>query len=256
MLPAFFIAHGSPSIVMEDSDYTRFLKKLGKEIGRPKAIVVFSAHYESEVQKIGGVENYDMIYDFYGFPKELYKMEYPVKGNPKLAEEIYYLFKVNGIKSEIDRSRGIDHGAWTILKLMYPAADIPVITLSVNPCLSPKEQFKIGESVSMLREKDILIIGSGGIVHNLSALKWDMEDVEPWAFEFDYFIQKNIERWDLNTLFDFESKAPYAKQAVPTKEHFVPLLMAMGASGKTGRGTLLKSNFQYGNLGLSCWDFR
>lgn len=256
MLPAFFIAHGSPSIVVEDSEYTKFLVKLGKEIGRPKAIVIFSAHYESKVQMISGVESYNMIYDFYGFTKELYNMEYPVKGNPKLAEEVQLLLKVNGIKSEIDRKRGIDHGAWTILKLMYPQADIPVIILSVNPFLSPKEQFEIGKSISMLREKDVLIIGSGGIVHNLSALKWDMKDVEPWAFEFNYWAQKNIERWDLNALFDFEIKAPYVEMAVPTKEHFVPLFIAMGASGETGRGTLLKSDFQYGNLGLSCWDFR
>jgi 4,5-DOPA dioxygenase extradiol len=256
MIPAYFIAHGSPSIVIEDNEYTRFLVKLGKKISRPKAIVIFSAHFESEVQKISAVESYTMIYDFYGFPKEMYNIEYPVKGNPKLAEEIHNLFEVSGIKSEIDRSRGIDHGAWTILKLMYPNADIPVITLSVNPHLSPDMQFKIGEAISTLREKDILILGSGGIVHNLAALKWDMEGVEPWANEFDNWVNKNIENWDLNTLFDFANKGPYAKRAVPTNEHFVPLFIAMGASGQAGRGILLQSNFQYGNLGLSCFEFK
>ena len=193
MMQSYFIAHGSPSIVLEDSEYTRFLIKLSKEMPKPKAIIIFSAHFESAVQIISGAERYKLIYDFSGFPKEMYNIQYPVKGNPELAEEIYNLFKIKGIKSEIDRCRGIDHGAWSILKLMFPKFDIPVINLSVNPSLSPKQQFKIGESISTFREKDILIIGSGGIVHNLSALKWNRKDVEPWAFEFNYWVQKNIE---------------------------------------------------------------
>lgn len=256
MIPSLFIAHGAPSIVIEDNEFTDFLKKLGSEIPKPKAIVVFSAHYEGQKQKIGAVSGqYEMIYDFYGFPEEMYYIQYPAIGDKKLAERIKKIFEENGIDSSLDRERGIDHGAWTILKLIYPEIDIPVITLSLNPLLPPEEQYKIGKALSSLKKEDILIIGSGGIVHNLSEVRGDVGKIDSWAVEFDDWINDKVKKWDLNQLFKYEELAPNSKRAVPRPEHFVTLLLAMGAGDEKREATLLQRNFVLGNLSLSCIRF-
>ena len=257
MIPSLFIAHGAPSIVLEDNEFTHFLKKLGNKIPKPKAIVVFSAHYEGQKQKIGAVSGqYEMIYDFYGFPEEMYYIQYPVMGDRKLAERIKKIFEESGIDSSLDRNRGIDHGAWTILKLIYPKIDIPVITLSLNPLLAPEEQYKIGKALSSLKKEDILIIGSGGIVHNLSEVTADAGDkINNWAIEFDDWINDKVKNWDLKQLFKYEELAPNSKRAVPRSEHFVTLLLAMGVGDEKRKATLLQRNFVLGNLSLSCISF-
>jgi len=256
MIPSLFIAHGAPSIVIEDNEFTGFLKKLRNEIPKPKAIVIFSAHYEGQKQKIGAVSGqYEMIYDFYGFPEEMYYIQYPVMGDRKLAERIKNIFEENGIESSLDRDRGIDHGAWTILKLMYPDIDIPVITLSLNPLIPPEEQYKIGKALSSLKKEDVLIIGSGGIVHNLSEVRGDATIADPWAVEFDDWINDKVKNWDLKQLFNYEKLAPNAKRAVPRQEHFVTLFLAMGAGDEKRKATLMQRNFVLGNLSLSCIKF-
>ena len=256
MVPSYFIAHGSPMIVTEENQYTDFLKKLAEEIPLPKAIIVFSAHYEAQKQKIGAVSNqYDMIYDFYGFPEDMYYIQYPAKGNRELAVRIKDLFNTNGIESYLDKERGIDHGTWTILKLLYPDANIPIIPLSLNPFITPQEQYNIGKALSVLREEDILIIGSGGIVHNLSELSQEEKQAEAWAVEFDNWIYDKVTKWNLEELFKYEQLAPGANRAVPRPEHFVTLLLAMGAGDEKRKATLLNKVFQLGNLGLSCYKF-
>ncbi|HWQ88854.1 MAG TPA: class III extradiol ring-cleavage dioxygenase, partial [Desulfitobacteriaceae bacterium] len=167
MMQSIFVGHGAPTIIWEENEFTDYVKSYSKLISKPKGIIVFSAHWESPVQLIGSLQNYDMIYDFYGFPKELYKVTYPAKGDVRLAQEIQDALGDKQIPSNFDSHRGLDHGAWTILKLLYPEANIPVVTMSVNPELNPEEQFKIGAGLSILKEKDYLIICSGGIVHNL-----------------------------------------------------------------------------------------
>ena len=256
MIPSLFIAHGAPTIVIEDNEFTDFLKKLGGEIPKPKAIVVFSAHYEGQKQKIGAVVGqYEMIYDFYGFPEEMYYIQYPATGYRKLAERIKKIFEENGIASSLDKDRGIDHGAWTILKLIYPKIDVPVITLSLNPLISPEKQYKIGKALAGLKEEDILIIGSGGIVHNLAKVRGDATKADSWAVEFDDWINDKVEKWDLEQLFKYEELAPNSKKAVPRPEHFVTLLLAMGAGDEKRKATLLQRNFVMGNLSLSCIKF-
>ena len=250
LMPVFFIAHGAPTLAIEQGPYVDFLTKLHKTIQKPEAIVIFSAHYESPVQLIGSVKQYETIYDFYGFPKALYEMTYPAKGHQALAQEIHELFKANNIKSALDDERGIDHGAWTVLKLMYPECDIPVVTLSVDPDKNPQEHYNIGKALAPLREKGVLIIGSGNSVHNLRALNWyDVNaPTDKWALEFDDWIEKQLKDWNVDELLQYEKKAPHFRKAVPSCEHFIPIILAAGAADGTRKVQPIHRSSQFGNL--------
>jgi 4,5-DOPA dioxygenase extradiol len=258
MLPSLFIAHGAPLLAIENNEYTKFLSQLGQTLPCPKAVVLFSAHWESKMQKVSGVDQYSTIYDFGGFDPALYTIQYPARGNQEIAQEIEDLFTKNGISFENETTRGLDHGAWVVLRMLYPNADIPVIAMSVNPNLSPEEQYKIGKALSVLRENDILIIASGGTVHNLRALKWiDNGQADQWALEFDDWLAHHLEKWDLPSLFHYDSLAPNAEFAVPPygNEHFIPIFYAMGAADNQQKATLLHRSFRYGNLSHSVWQF-
>lgn len=255
MIPSLFVGHGAPNIIFEKSEYTDFLKKYASTIPEPKGIIIFSAHWESPVQLIGSVPQYKMIYDFYGFPEKLYSVRYPAVGDSHLAQQVYHALNADGIASELDSRRGIDHGAWTILKLLYPNADIPVVTMSVHPGLKPEEHYKIGQSLRGLKEEGYLIICSGGIVHNLRQLKYDSPAIDDWALAFNQWIQEKVEKMDLNAIFDYQKSAPYANQAVPRNEHFINLLIALGTANPNHAPKLLKSIYQYGNLSLDLWEF-
>lgn len=258
MLPSLFIAHGSPSLAIENNEYTQFLNQLGQSISRPKAIVLFSAHWESPVQMVSKVAEYSTIYDFGGFDPALYSIRYPAKGNEDVSTEIESLFTKNGISFKNENTRGLDHGAWVVLRQLYPNADIPVISMSVNPNLAPEEQYKIGKALSELREQDILIIASGGTVHNLRVLNWaDNGVTDEWALEFDNWLAQKLGKWDLVSLFNYHSLAPNAAIAVPPygNEHFIPIFYAMGAVDNNPKATLLHRSYRYGNLSHSVWQF-
>ncbi|KAI7260669.1 hypothetical protein KC345_g10011 [Hortaea werneckii] len=255
MIPAYFFAHGAPSIVLEDNDYTKLLKEFKDHNPKPKAIVLFSAHWEEAVQTVGAAATYDTIYDFGGFQDELYQMTYPAHSDQGLVEQIQNLFTKQGVKSVRDEQRGLDHGAWAVLKLLYPDADIPVIALSVDRDLPNEQQYEIGKALAELREQDVLIIGSGGTVHNLRKLNWRSGGIDGWAEQFDNWIQSKVEAWDTESLFQYRKLAPHAEEAVPTNEHFIPLLLAMGAGDPGRSAKLLHRSYQYGNLSLSCWQF-
>lgn len=255
MVPSLFIAHGAPTLAIETGEYVDFLKQLAAKYPTPRAIVVFSAHWEAQQQLISGASSHSMIYDFYGFPEEMYRMVYPAQGDPALAKEIQQFFEAEGIPASLDTERGIDHGTWVPLQLVYPEANIPVIALSVNRYLTAEQQYKIGRALAALREKDILVIGSGGTVHNLRRLDWDGTTVASWAKDFDAWLGERIEKWDLDELWQYETLAPYAREAVPTPEHFVPLLLAMGAADDKRTAKKLHQSYQLGSLSLTCWEF-
>lgn len=256
MNQSIFVAHGAPTLVFENNQYTKYLKQYAKTINKPKAIVIFSAHWESGTQLIGAMKPYDMIYDFYGFPKELYEVNYLASSDTILAKKIQSILKQNNIDSKLDFSRGIDHGSWSVLKLMFPNIDIPVITMSVNPNLSNKSQYEIGKALAPLKDEDILIIASGGIVHNLGMVDFYKENsIDSWALDFSNWIKKTIEKWDTDKLFKYESLAANASLAVPRNEHFIPLLIAMGAGDYSKDGKSLISTFQYSNLALDLFRF-
>lgn len=258
MMPTLFIAHGAPLLAIEDNDYTQFLSQLGRTLPRPRAVVLFSAHWLSNAQKVSEVDGeYDTMYDFGGFPDALYQIRYPAKGDRQIAREIESLLADNGIPFETEPTRGLDHGAWVVLRLLYPDADIPVISMSVNPRLSPAEQYKIGQSLAALRAKDVLVIGSGGTVHNLRAVEWQAQEANPWALEFDQWLEQQLTTWDVDALFQYAALASHASLAVPPhgNEHFVPIFYAMGAADDARKATLLHRSYRYGNLSHSVWQF-
>lgn len=254
-LPSFFVAHGSPTLALEDNEYTRFLQKLTQALPAPKAVVVFSAHFDSPDQLLTGDEALDTIHDFYGFPEEMYDIRYPAPGSPELSQEIASLLRASNLPYKIVTGRGLDHGAWVILRIMYPDAKLPIVSLSVDSKRSPKEQYEIGRMLQSLREQDVLIIGSGGTVHNLRLL--GQGSPAPWAAEFDEWIGTNLKSWNLQALFDYEKKAPHAREAVPEygREHFIPLFYAMGVADNDRHAKRLFQDYQYSTLSLNCWQF-
>jgi 4,5-DOPA dioxygenase extradiol len=255
MVPSLFLAHGAPLIAIEDTEYTRFLKNLGQQI-HPKAIVIFTAHWESDVLTISSTDDvYDTIYDFGGFPDELYTIKYPAKGSTKLASMLEDRFTKRGLAVRKDETRGLDHGSWTLLHHLYPEANIPVVQVSVNPYLSPEEQFKIGQALQGFGKEDILVTGSGVTVHNLRMLKWEQTDAEPWAVEFDDWLIEKVQSKDLDALFHYEKEAPHARLAVPTVEHFVPFFIAMGSGNPQTEAKIIHQNYDYGTLSYLCLQF-
>ncbi|MGF7036030.1 4,5-DOPA dioxygenase extradiol [Paenibacillus mucilaginosus] len=255
MYPTLFLAHGTPLLAAEDLPYTRFLRNLGRHLPRPEGIVVVSAHWESPLQLISGASRHETLHDFFGYPEEAYAVTYPGQGDILLSLQIRKELAAEGIASEIDDARGLDHGVWSLLHWMYPAADIPVVALSVHPRLAPEEPYRIGQALHALREKGILVIGSGGTVHNPPLLQWDSSMVDRWALEFDEWLGERIGVWDLEALFDYESRAPHAKLAAPTREHLYPLFLAMGLADRKRKARLLHQEYQYGSLSLTGWMF-
>lgn len=255
-LPSFFIAHGSPLLAIEDNEYTRFLERLGQDLGSPRGIVVFSAHWDSPEQLLTVDVQHETQHDFYGFPEEMYTLTYPAMGDPALSRRISELFTNNNLSHQPILGRGLDHGVWVILKKMFPQANIPVVALSVDSLRSPEEQYNIGRMLASLREEGILLIGSGGLVHNLRLLS-EKDQPEPWAVDFDDWLAKGLESWDLPSLFAYEKKAPHVRDAVPSygREHFVPLFYVMGTADADRRAELMIQEYQYGTLSLNCWKF-
>ncbi|WHY90958.1 class III extradiol ring-cleavage dioxygenase [Neobacillus cucumis] len=255
MIPSLFLAHGSPMLAIEDNNYTRFLEKLGQQY-HPKAIVIFTAHWEAEILTISSLdESYETIYDFYGFPPELYEIKYPAKGSTKIAQSLKERLAQAGIPSNLDTKRGLDHGSWTMLSKMYPNADIPVVQVSVHPFLPMDAQFKIGEALKGLGQEEILVIGSGVTVHNLRIVHWGQKEPEPWAVAFDDWLLEKIEKQDLASLFQYEKQAPNAKTAVPRPEHFVPFFIAMGSGNGLDQAQPIYRDYEFGTLSYLCMKF-
>ncbi|WP_159888180.1 DODA-type extradiol aromatic ring-opening family dioxygenase [Paenibacillus puerhi] len=255
MLPSLFASHGLPTLATEPHSYGRFLGLLASRLPRPRAILIFSSHWEAAPQRVGTSVYYETLHDFFGYPDELYTAQYRAKGDMALAMQICLQLEKEGISCELDDKRGLDHGAWIVLKLMYPDADIPVVAMSVNPGLVPEEQYRIGRALGALREQQVLILGSGGTVHNLGKLSWQETAADEWAIAFDEWLSACLETWDTHRLFRYDLEAPYAKDAVPRAEHFAPLLIAMGAAHTGKKAKLLHRQYQYGSLSLSSWMF-
>jgi len=248
MISPLFVTHGSPMMAVQDSPCSDFLEAYGRKT-TPKAIVIFTAHWESEVTTISSVNGpYDTIYDFGGFPPELYKIRYPAPGSPGLARRIGERFAAAGISHRFDEKRGLDHGAWVVLSRMYPDANIPVVQLSVHPFLPAAEQFRIGEALRGLDREDVLVIGSGATVHNFRKVNPWATQPEPWAVAFDDWLVARIRSKELDELFRYDELAPNAKAAVPRPEHFVPLLLAFGSADRASVAEEVHRSYEMGSL--------
>lgn len=255
MVPSLFVCHGAPTLAIEDNDYTQYLQKLGKTL-KPKAIVIFTAHWEEEITTLSFHDDvYDTIYDFGGFSDELYQIKYPAKGSTLVASMVEENLSKHGIPSHRDEKRGLDHGSWVVLRMLFPQADIPVVQISVNPYQSAEDQYKIGESLRELADRDIMVIGSGGTSHNLRMIKWGQKTPEKWTVEFDEWLINHIENRKLDSLFNYDSLAPHAQLAVPRAEHFVPLFIAFGSGSESKKPQLLHRSYDFGTLSHLVFEF-
>lgn len=257
MLPAIFVSHGAPNMLLHDGPARRFLSELGRELPRPRAVVVISAHWEARAPRINASAQPETIHDFYGFEPEMYRMRYSAPGAPQLAGDIAQRLRGAGFECEIDAARGLDHGVWTPLMLMYPQADIPVTQISVQTAEGAAHHHRIGEALRPLREEDILVLGSGSATHNLRELSWNDPDAPApqWALGFAQWLRKNVERGDAQALLDWRRQAPQAARNHPSEEHFLPLFAALGAGTPGTPGRVLHASFSMGALSMDAYAF-
>jgi len=224
-MPALFIGHGSPMNAIEDNEFSRAWAEVGRSIPKPKAILCISAHWETLGTRVTAMERPRTIHDFHGFPKPLFDMEYPAPGNPALARLIRE--QVVDMPITLDYEWGLDHGAWSVLCRMFPLADIPVVQLSLDRTKPPAFHYGLGKSLREFRNRGILIVGSGNIVHNLGAVVWK-DTAFDWALEFDDQIKRLVVSGDHDAIIHYEQLGESAKASVPTVEHFLPLLYLLG----------------------------
>lgn len=252
---SLFLSHGAPTIALEPGEYGRSLSRAGGELA-PKAILVFSAHFPSRSGiRITAAPRPPLIYDFSGFPEELYRMTYPAPGSPELAGEVRGLLEAAGVPADLDSSRGWDHGLWVPLRLAFPNAAIPVVEASLPLDRGPKELLALGGLLAPLQGRGVLVVGSGGIVHNLERVRFGADDVDGWAREFDGWVAERLEKGEIDELAEYRRLARHADLAVPTPEHFDPLFVALGYAGPNARVVPLYRGFEHGNIALSSYRF-
>lgn len=230
-MPVLFIGHGSPMNGIEDSEFSRTWTQLGNEIERPKAVLVISAHWLTRGTHVTAMENPRTIHDFGGFPQALFDVQYPAPGNPELAEATSKL--VTSAHVGLDHHEwGLDHGTWTVVRHMYPEADIPVLQLSIDYAKPPEYHYNLAKELSLLRKKGVLIIGSGNMIHNLRMVAWDKlnqpEYGYDWALELNTVFKEKIANRAHKDLIDYSSLGSAAKLAIPTPDHYYPLLYSLG----------------------------
>ena len=254
MFPSLFISHGSPMLALEPGESGPALLRLAAEMPRPKAIVIVSAHWESQELLVNANPQPETWHDFGGFPAALFAVQYPAPGLPTLSAEVLGLLQAAGLAARTNSQRPFDRGAWVPLSLMYPDADIPVVQVSLPSREGPALQTRVGRALASLRDQGVLIIGSGSITHNLGELDWHAgpESVEPWAKAFrDWMIEK-LGSNDEGALHDYRAQAPNAVRSHPSDEHLLPLYFARGAGGEF---SVAHKGFTMGALGMDIYRF-
>lgn len=223
-MPVLFVGHGNPMNVIEDNEFSRAWDAAGKSMPRPKAILCVSAHWVTRGTLVTAMDKPRTIYDFYGFPPEMYEINYNAPGSPDLAEQVRRIIKNTEIKPDLEW--GLDHGTWTVLKRMFPKADVPVIQMSLDANLEPQKHYELGQQLKALREEGALIIGSGNIVHNLQMARFD-DSAYNWAVEFDQRIANWITQNDHDPIIHYEKGDQAAALAINSAEHYLPLLYSL-----------------------------
>ena len=256
-LPSVFISHGSPMHALQPGAASASWAALGRRLPRPKAIVISSAHWETNLPMLTGSAKPETIHDFSGFPDPLYRIRYPSPGAPGAAQRAQSLLKEAGFTAAIDGCRGLDHGAWSPLLYMYPEADIPVTQLSVQPALGPGHHLAVGKALRNLSDEGVLVIGSGHLTHNLG--DWDRSGRSaplPYALEFQDWVKKRIEAKDLDALADYRSRSPHGVRAHPTDEHFLPLFVALGGARDDSKAERIFDQVESGGLAMDAYVFQ
>jgi 4,5-DOPA dioxygenase extradiol len=228
-MPVLFVGHGSPMNGIEDNEFSQYWKKLASEIEKPKAILCISAHWLTKGTFVTAMEKPQTIHDFGGFPQALFDVEYPALGDPKLAEETSKL--ITSTTVGLDHDWGLDHGTWTIVRHMYPDADIPVLQLSIDYNQQAQYHYDLSKQIASLRKKGVLIIGSGNMVHNLGMVAWDKITENygfDWTLEMNEIFKKKIEDNDHTALIQYEKLSTSSLLAIPTPDHYFPLIYTLG----------------------------
>lgn len=254
MLPSLFISHGSPMLALQPGASGPALARLAAGLPRPKAIVVVSAHWESQGLSVMSGAQPQTWHDFGGFPAALYAVQYPAPGAPELARQVADLLGDAGLPAQLDAQRPFDHGTWVPLSLMYPDAGIPVIQVSLPSRQGPALQLQVGKALAGLRAQGILLVGSGSITHNLGELDWHAgpDAIEPWARAFRDWVVEQLKAEDRAALEDYRQQAPFAVRNHPSDEHLLPLFFAMGAGDRFG---IVHQGFTMGALGMDIYRF-
>ena len=251
-MPLAFIGHGSPMNAIHKNEYTMNWASLARTIPKPQGILAISAHWVTEGTRVNTAMNPRIIYDMEGFPEALYKVKYQPQGFPKLARYIQSTIQ-EPVKP--DNTWWVDHGVWSILCHMYPAADIPVVVMSIDRKLEAAEYFQLGQTLKSLRSQGILILGSGNIVHNLAKLEWEMQSGYSWAEEFDTYIQEKVLQRQYDGVINYRQAGPHAKLAFHTNEHFAPLLYVIAASQAADTISVFNNSCILGSVSMTSYFF-
>ena len=228
-MPVLFVGHGSPMYAIEENEFVQTWRNLNEELPKPNAIIAISAHWETRGTQVTAMQNPQTIHDFGGFPQELYEVQYPAPGNPELAKEV--IRSISGAQVSADEKWGLDHGTWTVIRRIYPKADIPIIQLSLDYHKSTKEHYELAKELAKFRDKGVMIIGSGNIVHNLRHVSWNKPDDEEygydWTIEANELVKKLIVENNPQALIDYKLLGKAMQLATPSADHFLPLLYAL-----------------------------
>ena len=253
MMPVLFIGHGSPMNAIEENEFVYSWREIGSSIPKPKAILCISAHWETQGTFISAKEKPETIHDFGGFPEVLYEVQYPAPGSPHLAKEIKTLIKTS--ETSLDMKRGLDHGAWAVIKHLYPNADVPVVQLSLDYNKSPRYHYNLSKLLLPLRKKGVLIIGSGNMIHNLGMVDWDKIDSGDYGFEWAQKARAKMENLIINedhkSLIEYELQGREFTLSVPTPEHFLPLLYVLALKDKDEKITFFNDKIVGGSITMT-----
>jgi 4,5-DOPA dioxygenase extradiol len=256
-LPAIFVSHGAPTLPLEPGTAGPMLAGIARELPRPRAILVVSAHWGTAAPRVTAAATPATIHDFRGFPEPLYRLRYPAAGSPELAARVTALLGQAGVAAATDADRGLDHGAWVPLLLMYPQADIPVLQLSLQPRLGPAHHLALGRALEPLTREGVLIVGSGGGSHNLG--EWwgymDAPTAPAWLETFTGWVGERVAAHDVESLLDYRARAPEAARNHPTDEHWLPFYVALGAAGGRFHGHRYRPAPQPGSHGMDAYVF-
>ena len=251
-MPVLFLGHGSPMNAIEENEFVRGFRNIGKDIQKPSAILCISAHWETRGTFVTAMQNPRTIHDFGGFPQALFDVQYPAPGNPELAKETQKL--VTRTHVELDDKWGLDHGAWSVIKHMYPNADIPVIQMSIDYTQPARYHYELAKEINSLRQKGVLVIGSGNMVHNLRMVAWNKLNESyayDWATEANEKMKSHILSGDYQPLIDFKSQGKAFDLAIPTPEHYLPLLYTLALKDKNDDITLFNDKPVAGSLTMT-----
>ncbi len=252
-MPVLFLGHGSPMNAIEENEFTKGFRRIGETIPKPNVILCISAHWETRGTLVTAMEKPKTIHDFYGFPPELYDVKYSAPGSPHLARETQKL--VTKTVVNLDNEWGLDHGCWVVLRHLYPNADVPVVQMSLDYNATAQSHYELAKQLAPLRRKGVLIVGSGNIVHNLAMADWDKIDAHEYGYEWALEANEKMKRFVLNDnhaeLINYKSQGRAFNLAIPTPEHYLPLLYALALKEKDEKITVFNDKTIAGSISMT-----